>query len=163
MPRAPLVLLLALASLTPGCGAPAVKTYPVKGKLVTKDGAAFKPARPGNQPLPPGDPGIRVKFARVGDVPAGEDAIYYATVSADDSTFDVPGKANKGIPSGQYKVTVLVGAAGEGAGPAGGKGPPRGGPPGAGAPSMDGKEVATKDVTVPDGGVADLAIEVSAK
>ncbi|MBM3982349.1 MAG: hypothetical protein FJ304_19195, partial [Planctomycetes bacterium] len=139
MPRAALVSSLALALLAHGCGAPAAKTYPVRGKLVAKDGAAFKPARPGNQPLPPGDPGIRVKFARTGEVPAGEDAFYYATVNGEDSTFNVPGKANAGIPAGQYKVTVLVGAAGEGAG---GKGPPRGGPPGAGAPSMDGKEVA---------------------
>jgi hypothetical protein len=158
--RSLLAILPLVTFLATGCGGSSgTKTVSVKGRLVAKDGTAFKLQRPGNQPLPPGDPGIRVKFTRVGETPPGEDASYNASVNGEDGTFEVPGKANKGIPPGKYLVTVAIGAAGE----LSGKGPPKGGPPGSGAPSMDGIEVAKKEVTVPDDGVSDLTIEVSPK
>lgn|GEM_PF-5767968 len=160
MSRFLVLLAMTTVALSGGCGGSETKLAPVKGRLVAKDDSPFKVQRPDNQPLPPGDPGIRVKFVRVGDPPPGEDTTYYASVNAETSAFEVPGKANRGIPPGKYQVIIAVGAAGE---PVGRKGPSRGGPPGAGAPSMDGVEVAWQEVTVPDEGLTDLKLTVEVK
>lgn len=169
------ILVVALISagsvFAAGCGGGGAKNVPVKGQLITKDGP-FKAQRPGGHALPPGDPGIRVKFTPAEAPPAGEDSFYYASVNPDDSTFDVPGKRGKGIPPGKYTVSIAVGAAGEPSaaakappkGPPGGmKQPGGGGPPGGSSPSMDGVEVARKEVTVPDEGDLNLKIEIEIK
>lgn len=58
------------------------------------------------QGLPPGDKGIRVGFIR-----QSPPDTFYANVAADGS-FTVPGPKNRGIPAGQYKISVQVGATG---------------------------------------------------
>lgn len=162
------VLVGLVGVLIAGCSS-GVKSVPVRGKLVTKAGTPFRLELPPGQMLPPGDPGIRVKFIRGDEAGQRLDSQFFASVNAEEGTFEIPGNNGKGIPPGKYLVTVSVGAAGgtkdDGKKPGGrpGGGPPAGGPPGAGAPSMDGKEVTRTEVTIPEGGTTDLVIEVDVK
>ncbi len=160
------LLFVFAAPLFAGCGESGPKDVPVKGKLVTPGGAAFHDKRPADKPLPPGDPGVRVKFTSLeaGSEPGQPRPSYLANIDPDTAAFDVPGPQGKGIPAGKYRVTVYVGAAGESAGS---ESPPSGVPPGvenAGEdnPGLDGREVARTEVTVPPEGATDLTIEVKA-
>ena len=119
-----------LAVLT-GCGSSSEKVVTVKGKLM-KGGVPFtsKEAN-GGKPLPPGDPGIRVKFSRAG---TGGEEDFDIAVDGNSGTFEAIGKAGKGVPPGHYKLSVYAGAFGADPGKkgSGGGGPPKGGPPGPG-------------------------------
>ncbi|MFO0925588.1 MAG: hypothetical protein U0736_00925 [Gemmataceae bacterium] len=104
LPAALAVGTVAVILLT-GCPSGGPKNVPIKGKLVD-NGQPVKAAAK----LPPGDPGMRVEFITVKGGVAGEP--YGASVNAGEGTFTVPGPKGKGIPPGQYKVSVHVGAFG---------------------------------------------------
>jgi hypothetical protein len=148
-----------------GCGESGPKDVPVKGKLVAPGGAAFHDKRPADKPLPPGDPGVRVKFTSLeaGTEPGHPHPSYLANIDPDSATFEVPGPQGKGIPAGKYRVTVYVGPAGENSPPS--ASPPSGVPPSVGNagednPGLDGKEVSRTEVTVLPEGTTDLTITV---
>jgi hypothetical protein len=164
-PRGALALPLVAVVLLAGCGQSGSKDAPVKGKVVAADGAAFHYKPPANKELPPGDPGVRVKFTSLEPVkeqgaPAPS---YVANIDPDTSTFDVPGPKGEGIPAGKYRVTVYVGAVGET--PAAAQKP--GKPPSVEDEDedtgLDGQEVSRTEVTVPAEGLADLTVEVRGK
>lgn len=161
---APVLVFLA------GCGSASEKTVSVRGKLM-KGGVPFtaKEAN-GGKPLPPGDPGIRVKLSRTGT--SGEED-YDVGVDGNTGTFEALGKGGKGVPPGHYKLSVYAGAYGSGLGKGdtSGGGPPKGGPPMAGgdAPSiggpsdMSGRPIHTQEIDVPDSGLTDLVVDIKGK
>lgn len=160
------LLPVVFVALLAGCGEPVSKDVPVKGKLVSPGGAAFRASRPADRPLPPGDPGVRVRFTSLeAGGPDQPHPSYLANIDPESATFEVGGPQGKGIPAGRYRVTVFVGAAGEMPSGSSGSSPPSGVPPtvensGHDSPHLDGKEVAHTEVTIPPEGATDLTITV---
>lgn len=149
-----------------GCGTSAEKTVVVRGKLM-KGGAPFTSKEAtGGKALPPGDPGIYIRFVRVGGTPGEE---FPGAVDPSSGTFEVRGNTGKGIPPSKYKVTVHAGAFGMDAGKAIAVAAPKVGPqapdaPGiGGGPDMYGKPIHTQEVDVPEAGLPDLVIDIKGK
>jgi hypothetical protein len=147
-----------------GCGKSGAKGVTVKGKVVNADGAPFRDQRPIDKPLPPGDPGVRVKFTSLEATaePGQPPPTFLARYDPDMGAFDVPGPEGKGIPAGKYRVTVHAGAAGENAGapPAPSNVPPTVENAAPDDPGLDGKVVSQSEETVPPNGVTDLVLTV---
>jgi hypothetical protein len=99
------VLSLSLFVLA-GCGGGgSERVVEVKGKIL-KGGQALKVD---STKLPPGDPGMIVRFvsqAKVGDN-------HSAKIDMATGNFTVPGKENRGIPPGSYKIEVQLGSFGK--------------------------------------------------
>jgi len=97
----------AIAVLLAGCGSRGGvaegRTKPV-GRVLD-NGLPIK-AKTDN--LPPGDPGMRVIFIRLGGVKAGEET-EAQIISAADATFELIGADGKGIEPGKYRVAVTLG------------------------------------------------------
>lgn len=58
--------------------------------------------------MPPGDPGMKVTFIRVGSVEAGEE-IQAQILEAREGSFQLIGADGKGIPPGKYRVSISLG------------------------------------------------------
>ncbi len=101
------LLALGFAALT-GCGptsGPGTaegRTKP-KGKIL-ENGLPIK-VRVEN--LPPGDPGMKVTFVKLGGTDAG-DEINAQIIDAKEGTFELIGADAKGIPPGKYRVVILM-------------------------------------------------------
>lgn len=61
--------------------------------------------------MPPGDPGMKITFVRLGSADAGEE-IAARIFEAAEGSFELIGADGKGIPPGKYRVTVTVGPEG---------------------------------------------------
>lgn len=95
------ILCLATLACGGGSGEPVV---PVHGKL-TKGGQPL--VLPTN--LPPGDPGILVRFAST----TSKGDIFSAKIDPATGAFTVPGANGNGIKPGTYKVEVQLGPRGK--------------------------------------------------
>jgi hypothetical protein len=92
--RHPIVLLVVLAWILPGCQGNTVR---VSGRL-ERDGKPYTAKLEGREPET-----FAVDFVGVVD---GARRVYAATLKAD-GTFTVSGPDKSGIPRGQYRITVL--------------------------------------------------------
>lgn len=69
------------------------------------------PVRPTAAGLPPGDPGLKVTFIKVGTADAGKEMM--ANISdEEEGTFELVGPEGKGIPPGKYRVALFLGPEG---------------------------------------------------
>lgn len=137
----------------------------MKGKLITPSGEVFHDQRPADKPLPPGDPGVRVKFTSL-DVSSEKgqpSQSYIARIEPDSGTFEVPGPKGEGIPAGKYRVTVYLGAIGETPTVAQRPSTPTVENATEDDPGLDGREVTRIEVTVPPEGLSELTITISPK
>ncbi|OWK36944.1 hypothetical protein [Fimbriiglobus ruber] len=137
-----------------GCGGDvSEKTADVKGKLL-KGGQPYKLQRPSDRPLPPGDPGMRLRFVRV-EGPNPSEASF-AKLDVNTGEFTAPGPNGKGLPPGKYQVSVYAGAMGE-------TPPPGAKAAASGPPNPWGTEVYKKEIDIPASGLSDLVIDVDKK
>ena len=151
-----------------GCaGTSEEPTVPVRGKIL-KGGLPFSPQSMIKGPLPPGDPGAKIVFKRMGGSKAGEE--FHGTIDPNTGDFEVPGNTGKGIPESRYQVTLYVGAFGVSEEkPSGRSGPPGAAPPiGGGGGSTGeglslGKQVFQDEIEIPAGGKTDIVLEIDKK
>jgi hypothetical protein len=125
----------------PGDNLPTVK---VRGKIV-RNGVPLKLKEDPKLPLPPGDPGGSITFIHTDGPKIGQEQP--GKLNSADGTFEMTGANGKGIPAGKYKVALRVGAFSQ--------------------PDQLKDNFSyfnTKlEVTVPDGGVSDLVIDLDKK
>jgi hypothetical protein len=159
-----LVALIGLAVL--GCGGTSEEpTFPVRGKIL-KGSLPFSPQSMIKGPLPPGDPGAKIVFKRMGGSRAGEE--FHGSIDPNTGDFEVPGNTGKGIPESRYQVTLYVGAFGvTEEKPSGRSGPPGSAPPIGGESSGGGlslgKPVFQDEIEIPAGGKTDIVLEIDKK
>ena len=106
--RAALALLVFGFAALGGCGpssGPGTaegRTKP-KGKILENG----LPIKVRTENLPPGDPGMKVTFVKLGGTDAG-DEISAQIIDAKEGTFELIGADAKGIPPGKYRVVILM-------------------------------------------------------
>ncbi len=93
-----------------GC---ADKSAPAEGRVKPRGRLLDNglPVKVNTANMPPGDPGMKVTFVRIGSVDAGE-AIDARIFEATEGSFELIGADGKGIPPGKYRVAVTLGAEG---------------------------------------------------
>ena len=83
---------------------------PSRAADILDNGLPIK-AKTGN--LPPGDPGMRVTFIRLGGVGAGTET-EAQILSSEEASFELIGADGKGIEPGKYRVALSIGPFGSG-------------------------------------------------
>ena len=69
------------------------------------------PVRPTGENLPPGDPGLKVVFVKLGSADAGKE-MTASLADEEEGTFGLVGPEGKGIPPGKYRVVLFLGPEG---------------------------------------------------
>lgn len=105
--RATAALLFVCALGCADNSAPAEGRLKPRGRLLENG----LPIKVNTANMPPGDPGMKVTFIRIGSVDAGE-AIDARIFEATEGSFELIGADGKGIPPGNYRVAVTLGAEG---------------------------------------------------
>jgi hypothetical protein len=100
------IILVAFATLVlAGCGSKDTAEGRVKPKgRVLENGL---PIQVNTLNLPPGDPGMSVTFIKIASVDAGEE-IQAQITDASQGTFELIGADGKGIPTGKYRVAIVM-------------------------------------------------------
>jgi hypothetical protein len=107
-PRVTLAAVTLAAFTLAGCGpssGPGTaegRTKP-KGKILENG----LPIKVRTENLPPGDPGMKVTFIKIGSADAG-DEINAQIIDAKEGTFELIGADAKGIPPGKYRVVIVM-------------------------------------------------------
>lgn len=108
--RAYLFALIATAPVLAGCGAGTEtaegRTKP-KGRILENG----LPIKIRSQNLPPGDPGMKVVFIKIGSADAGEE-IEAQVIDPAEGSFELIGADAQGIPPGKYRVAIALGPEG---------------------------------------------------
>lgn len=90
-----------------GCGNGSGETAPGRSKPKGRILEAGLPIKIRTENLPPGDPGMKVTFIKVGSADAGEE-IDAQILDASEGTFELIGSDAKGIPPGKYRVAIFM-------------------------------------------------------
>lgn len=103
--------VIAGGMLLTGCGKSGIQ--PGEGKVIPKGRILENglPIKVEGRNLPPGDPGMSVRFITIGTVDAG--TVYDAQIiDPTQGSFELIGADAKGIPPGKYRVAIFLGPEG---------------------------------------------------
>jgi hypothetical protein len=106
------LVLAALLAGVVGCSSNSAPR-PAEGRTMPKGRVLENglPVATKSRNLPPGDPGMKVTFIKIGGADAGEEIDAQIT-DASTGTFELIGPDAKGIPPGKYRVAVMLGPEG---------------------------------------------------
>lgn len=104
---------LACLVLLPVLGCGGDKNKPAEGRSKPKGRILENglPIKVRTENLPPGDPGMKVTFIRLGSADAGQET-QAMILDAKEGAFELIGSDAKGIPPGKYRVALFMGPEG---------------------------------------------------
>ena len=98
---------LCLTPLIMGCGGESGETAEGRTKPQGRILNNGLPVEVDTHNLPPGDPGMQVTFIKIDSADAGAEHVAQI-IDASQGTFEVIGADGKGIPTGKYRVAIVM-------------------------------------------------------